>query len=87
MTVTRTSTLTYRFSGVDIPRRSGVRISVYRRSAGGPVLVASTVTTSNGSWVLSRRFTGRGTYAFYAVAAVTQWNSAGTSPARTVTLS
>jgi hypothetical protein len=79
LAVSRTRTLTYRFSGSVLPHRGGIRISVYCRSGSGVALVSSTTTASNGSWSITRRFSKGATYTLYAVAAATSNNAAGTS--------
>lgn len=83
LTVARTGTRTYRFSGSVLPRRGGVRISIYR----GSVLSSSAVSTaSDGTYAVLRTFTGTGTFPFTARAAASGNNAAGASRPVTVTV-
>lgn len=71
---------TYRFSGVVRPGSTGLPVTLYRTLPGGGATVAgSTRTRPDGSWRVDRRFTGSGTFGFYAVTGATPDNDAGRS--------
>lgn len=81
LTAQRTGPRTYRFSGSVLPRRPGVRVSIYR----GAALSSSAVgTAADGTYAVVRTFTGTGTFPFTARTAANGNNAAGASQPVTV---
>lgn len=75
----------YRFSGQVAPARAGVEVTLMRKPAVGPAVVASRARTdSAGRYRIDRRFGEAGTYGFYVDTRVTADNTEGRS--RTYTL-
>jgi hypothetical protein len=90
LSVNRTGTRSYVFSGRSIPARSGgLIISLYRMAADGHlVLTAQTrASSSTGNWSLTRQFTGSGTFDFVARTGADLQNASGGSNVRKVTIS
>ncbi len=76
---TSTAGPTYVFSGQVTPARGSVFVDVHRTHGTGAALVGRTVTRSDGTYRLDRRFSGAGTFAFWAVARRTADNAEGSS--------
>lgn len=79
--VARTGTRTYRFTGSTLPRRAGQTVSVRYRSGTGTVVAARARVAADGTYAVTRRFTGTGTFAFTATTGADVDNAAGTSAA------
>jgi hypothetical protein len=90
LSAARTGTRTYVFSGRSIPARSGgLIVSLYRITADHhEVLTAQTrANATNGSWSLTRAFSGTGTFSFVVRTGSDLQNAAGRSNERVVTIS
>ena len=75
LSVTRTGTRAYRFTGSTSPRAKGQLVTLYR----GNTKVAQTRTASDGTYVLTKTFTGSGTFDFHTGASATTSSTAGSS--------
>jgi hypothetical protein len=90
MSVSRTATRTYRFTGHSAPARSGgLIVSLYRLTADGhAVLTAQTrASATSGDWALTRVFTGTGTFGFVVRTGADMSNAPGSSAVRRLTIS
>jgi hypothetical protein len=71
---------TYRFTGVVRPGFTGNPVTLYRNlPGGGATVVGRAATSPSGIWRIDRRFTGSGTFGFYAVTGGFPDNVAGRS--------
>jgi hypothetical protein len=87
LSISRTSGGAYRFSGQIAPARAGVEVTLMRKPAVGPAVVASrALTDAAGRYRIDRRFGESGTFGFYVDTRVTADNLAGRSPSYTVTV-
>lgn len=71
---------TYRFTGVVRPGFTGLPVTLLRAlPGGGATVVARTTTSPSGIWRIDRRFTGSGTFGFYAITGTSPDNVSGRS--------
>ena len=85
--VNRVGAKTYRFSGRVSPAQRGTLVQVfYAAPGGGSVLAATARTTSDGTWSLTRRFTGAGTFSFFTRTATNNVTVGGISPVQRITI-
>ncbi len=82
MTVTRTGTRTYRFSGTVSPARAGRAVTVARRLPTGAGALVRTTSGADGRWTATFRFPVSGTFDLLAVASADVVNAQGTSAVR-----
>jgi len=84
ITADRTAARTYTFAGVVRPVVTGAVVSLFRRdpASGRAILTAQGRTSDNGSYRISRYFTGSGRFQFFTSTAGTDAYDAGTSSFR-----
>jgi outer membrane lipoprotein-sorting protein len=82
LTITRTGTRTYRFSGSVLPRVAKQLVTVYR----GSTRAVQVRTAANGTYSVTRTFTGTGTFTFHAGTAANTNNAAGSSAPKRVSV-
>ncbi|MCW2777994.1 MAG: Bacterial Ig domain [Frankiales bacterium] len=86
LTVTRTGTRTYRFSGNVAPKRAGQSVRITYRKGSSQVEVSRTKVAANGSYSVTRTFSGTGTFDFSSRTSTDVTTAGGTSVVRKVTV-
>lgn len=85
LSTVRTAFRTYLFQGRNLPRVAGQLITLYRvDNAGNEIRTSNLTTDSSGTYKVSRKFTGAGTFKFKVRTSQTLNNAAGVSNTITV---
>lgn len=79
LTVKRNGPRDYTFQGRILPRRPGQLITLYRVADGREIITKQIKTDDSGTYFISRKFTGSGTFGFLTRTGQTLTNAAGVS--------